>query len=279
MAILAAAAIIGAGTAIYSAVDAKNKEKKAKSSLDEWNKNHPQDFRSAKQIYDEAAAMTPTGYSPAETAAFNQSMARRSNTARRIATDRNPNLSGAVNAGINYGNINGMLQFAANDAAVRRSLISEKAGMIRGQSNAQTQFNQNVAGEYGQAIRQQKQNFTNSMYNVANNVGALGYYYGGSGGVGGKTTQPQPTGATNGMGGVGALGGQAPLTTLQAPPAGSNINSPSYYGGQPNAPFTGMINNPVPSGPVQQRSFLSNTYDPYSVNTNPYYTTPYGVYK
>jgi hypothetical protein len=173
---MAAAAIVGAGISIYNAVDSKNKEKKAERDLNAWEKSHPQDFRTGQQIYDEASATTPTGFSPAEKAAFEQSMARRSNQARRIATDRNPNLSGAINAGINYGNIQGLLDFAARDAQVRRSLISEKVGLIRGQSNAQTQFNQNVSAQYGQAIQQQKENFTNSLYNVANSAAAYGYY-------------------------------------------------------------------------------------------------------
>lgn len=187
MAVLAAAALVSAGIGVAGAINSSQEKNKAKRHLNAWEKSHAQDFKTGQQIYLEAEQSTPYGYTPAETANFQQGMARRSNQARRVATDRNPNLSGAVNAAINYGNIQGLLGFASQDAQLKRNLISEKVGLIRGQSNAQTQFNQNVSAQYGQAIQQQKENLTNSLYNVANSAAAYGYYSGGTGGGGNKT--------------------------------------------------------------------------------------------
>ena len=178
MAIMAAAAIIGAGVSIYSAVDSANKKKKAQEGLDDWNKSNRQSFKTGQQIYQEAELSTPYGYSPQERAAFQQNMARRSNKAYQMATERNPNLSPQINAAINYGNIQGLINFAASDAALRRGEIARKAGMIGDQDNRQVAFNQQVAGQYGQAIQQQQENINASLYNVANSVGAYGYYKG-----------------------------------------------------------------------------------------------------
>lgn len=256
---MAAAALAGVAISAYGAYDANQKGKKAKESLEQWNKTNSQNFKTADQLQLEAEASTPSGYSPAEKAAFQQNMARRNNQVMRSATDRNPNLSGAVNAAINYGNIQGMLDFSARDAQLRRSMISEKIGINRGQSNAQTQFNQNVAGQYGQAIQQQRENMTSSLYNVANAAAAYGYYKGGTG--------TQKTTAIGDVSTGNALGGQAPLQSLQNPTIQSSVGTDAWAQnlyGNPNPKFSGMMNNTAPSGPVKPYPLMGNMF------TNPY---------
>ena len=262
---MAAAAIIGAGISIYGAVDAKSKEKKAKSELDAWNKSHPQDFRTAKEIQQEAELSTPSGFSPAEKAAFQQNMTRRSNASRRMATDRNPNLSGAVNAAINYGNIQGLVNFSAQDAQLRRQMIAQKTGLIQGQSNAQTRYNQQVAGQYGQAIQQQAENFTNSLYNVANSAAAYGYYSGGSGaktGAGGAKTTPATTTAMAQPNSVNPVGSDMWAANLYGNPA-APPPQPAFYGQAPSQ----RLGTGVPS---KNATPYQTTWD-----TNQFFSNPY----
>ncbi len=161
-----AGTLVLAASAIYGGIDAAERRKKAQNGIEKLKRFKPK-YRSAEDIQNEAEARITTGYSPSERANFEQSMARRSNQARRIATDRNPNLSGAINAGINYGNIQGELGFAANDAALRRQRVSEMVGRITGQSNAQTgadittKMQQEIA--YGNAKNQANADIYNSL--------------------------------------------------------------------------------------------------------------------
>lgn len=177
-----------AGSAIYSAVDASQRRKKAQQGIDRLKKMQPQ-FRDAASIQAEAEQKITTGYSPSEIAAFQQSLNRRSNQARRLATDRNPNLSGAIGAGINYGNIGANLQFAAQDASLKRQRQNDYISRITGQSNAQTQADimskrdQEIA--YGNAKNQANADIYNSLMQ-------LGY----AGASAAKVRNPAPTDTT-----------------------------------------------------------------------------------
>lgn len=267
MPILAASAIIGAGIGVYNAVQSSQDKKKAERELDSWERTHPQDFKTGQQIYTEAASATPTGFSPQETAAFQQNLARRSNQARRMATDRNPNLSPAINAAINYGNIGALVNFSAQDAQLRRQLISEKVGLIRGQSNAQTQFNQNVSAQYGQAIQQQKENLTNSLYNVANSAAAYGYYTGGTGtGTGGNRTMGTTT---------TAAGTTAPPASSPNPVGGDQWAANLY--GNPAGRYQPYGNYAIGQTTQRPTTPPSNQLPPYQSvwETNQYFKTPY----
>jgi hypothetical protein len=246
-----ATAIMLAGTAIYSGIEANDRKQKAKKGIERLKKMQPK-YRTAQDIQFEAENAIRSGYSPSERANFQQSMTRRANQARRTATDRNPNLSGAINAGINYGSIQGELGFAAQDAALRRQRVSEYVGRITGQSNAQTgaditsKMQQEIA--YGNAKNQANADIYNSLMQ-------LGY----AGASAAKTANAQknpqaPDGGTptfnemnsgpNGYPNPGQynsinadpLGAQPP--SLTAPPNQPNFGS-QYYGVQrPNSPYT-----------------------------------------
>lgn len=177
-------AVLAAG-AIYGVIDASNRRKKAQKAIDALKKSQPK-FRSAEDIQNEAERRITSGYSPSEVANFQQSLNRRSNAAYRLATDRNPNLSGAINAGINYGNIGARLQFAASDAQLRRQRQNDYVSRITGQSNAQTSADimnkrdQEIA--YGNAKNQANADIYNSLMMLG---------YAGSTAAGGRKQKPQ----------------------------------------------------------------------------------------
>lgn len=70
-----------------------------------------------------ANQMAQGGYTAAETAAFTQNLVRQQNTAYTKAVDRAPGQSQAILAGLNYGNVNALNQFAANDANLHRENV------------------------------------------------------------------------------------------------------------------------------------------------------------
>jgi hypothetical protein len=190
------AAVI-AGTAIYGAVEANNRKKKAKAGIEKLKRMQPK-YRPAEEIQAEAENAIQHGYSASERANFDQAMARRSNMARRIATDRNPNLAGAVNAGINYGNIQGQLGFAASDAALRRQRVENYVSRITGQSNNQTnaditsKMQQEIA--YGNAKNQAQADIYNSIMQLGYAGASAAKAYNGAGGYSSANTTPTTTG-------------------------------------------------------------------------------------
>lgn len=242
-------AAVLAGTAIYSGIEANDRKQKAKRGIEKLKKMQPK-YRTAQDIQFEAENAIRSGYSPSERANFQQSMTRRANQARRTATDRNPNLSGAINAGINYGSIQGELGFAAQDAALRRQRVSEYVSRITGQSNAQTgaditsKMQQEIA--YGNAKNQANADIYNSLMQLGY-AGASAAKVNNPGATTSTGTTPTFSEMNSGPNGLpnppqynsinaDPLGAQPP--SLTAPPNEPNFGS-QYYGVQrPNSPYT-----------------------------------------
>lgn len=78
------------------------------------------EFLASKARADELAR---GGYSPAEKAAFEQSLSRSQNTGYQRAVDRAPGMSQEILAGVNYSNISAHNDFAARDASLHRENI------------------------------------------------------------------------------------------------------------------------------------------------------------
>lgn len=229
-------AAVLAGTAIYGAVEANDRKQEAKSALKELAKKQPK-YRTAESITAEAEQATPYGYTPSERANFQQSMTRRANAASRIANDRNPNLGSAINAGINYGNIQGNLAFAADDSRLRQSKIRDYVGRVTNQSNLQTnsdltsKLQQEIA--YGNAKQQ-------ANADIYNSIMQLGY-------AGASAAK-----ASNGTPNYGA-----PTTTAPTQSQGTQFDMTGYQ-----SPYQGY--NYDPYAPVAYGTPPRRMYNPYS---------------
>lgn len=225
-----------AALAIYGAVDSYSKSEKAKKGINALKKVKPK-YRDALSIQREAEAGVKSGFSPEEAANFQQGLTRSNNAQYRRATDMNPNLAPAVQAGINYGNIAAQNQFAAADAQLRQSKVDRLTSQITGQSNSQTEADlmnkrdQEIA--YGNAKNQNDAQLYNSLSQLAagvQNIDAVGN--------GGATTgQPLSSEAIPSMGAV-----NVPNNLEPAP--GSNQWAQNLYG-NPNA---------VPAYPLMGRA-------------------------
>jgi len=124
-----------------------------------------------QQSYGRAQKDAMSGYSAQERAAYLSNMASRNNAGYSRALKFGGNgLSGAIQAGVNYGNSKALNDFAANDAQLRRSNVryaDSRGDVISGQRNRQTQlknqeYNQ-AAAAYGGAIKAGKENVFNAV--------------------------------------------------------------------------------------------------------------------
>ena len=206
---------MGAMTA-YNVVDALVRRRKAQKALDTLKKTAMPQFRSAQDIQREAESSVRSGFSPEEKAGFQQSLARRTQAAYRQATQTNPNLASAVSAGINYGNVGALTQFATEEGRARRAKTSEMAGRITQQSNYQTQQALQQRYQKEQAYGLAKQQASADIQGAI-----MGGIYGATqlAGQFGKKT-PTDTTATTGGGGIATVKtemGNAITTPLVSP--------------------------------------------------------------
>lgn len=124
-----------------------------------------------QKSYGRAEGMSTRGYSPEETAAFRQNLAGTSAQRYQRATDMaGGGLSQAIQGGINYGNIRGLVNFAADDASLHRRNIQYAdsiARQIQGQKNLITQSQQDryrqVEGAYGAEFTKGLENIVNPL--------------------------------------------------------------------------------------------------------------------
>lgn len=176
-----------AAVAIASGINAQVKKDKARKAANKLKNVNPK-FRDANLIREEAEGAVRYGYAPEEVADFRASLQRANNQGARMATDRNPNLSGAIQAGINFGNIGALNSFAAQDAALRRNKVNDYVSLSTGQYNNQTQadirnkYDQEVA--YGNAMKQ-------ADAEIWNSISMLGYAGASAAGQAGRSAPPQ----------------------------------------------------------------------------------------
>lgn len=214
--------------AAYGVIDSISKSQKAKKGINALKKIKPK-YRDALDIQRQAEAGVTRGFSAEEAANFQQGLTRSNNASYRLATDRNPNLAPAIQAGINYGNVAAQNQFAAADAQLRQSKVDRLTNLITGQSNNQTEAelmnkrDQEIA--YGNAKNQNDAQLYNSLSQMAagaQNIDTSGF------GSGNKTGQPL---ASNQVPSMGAVNPEPSILDVQP---GSNQWAQNLYG-NPNA--------------------------------------------
>lgn len=100
------------------------------SARHQLNKLHQQPFPEFAETPEQRASrlraegLAKGGYTPAETAAFEQKLGRAQNTGYTRAMDVAPGQSQAVLAGINYANTGAQNDFASRDASLHRQNIA-----------------------------------------------------------------------------------------------------------------------------------------------------------
>lgn len=223
--------------AAYGAIDSYSKSQKAKKGIEQLSKWKPK-YADPLAIQRDAEAGVKQGFTAEEAANFQQGLTRTSNASYRLATDRNPNLAPAIQAGINYGNIKAQGNFAAQDAALRMQKVDRLQGLITGQRNAQTEADiqskreQEIA--YGNAKNQNDAQLYNSL-----SMGAAGA----------QNINARSAGTT--QTGVPLASGQVPSQSAINPPPdnlspayGSNEWAQSLYGNPNKVAAYPLIGHP-----------------------------------
>ncbi len=262
---LAIAALVMAAAAGTKAVMGATQASAAKKNLKELGKVARPEYETGESIYDRADARA-TGLTPEERARALQGFSQLNNTRFKLGTQRNPTLTGAVQAGINYGSPTQTLGLAAQDAQVRRQSLNQLINLFGGQSNRQAASDISYRNEteraLGQAHSRGVENVSKGIDGIAN-AGAI--YAGGAAG--------------GGVAGAGA--GVASI------PAMSNIPLAQP---QSNMGLRTQMTTPYPTYPMVGSSATptdwNNPYgaqrenNPYSLMTNygiPYRPNQYGI--
>lgn len=118
--------LIGAGVGL---VDTLIRTQKANKLIKSMQGKMPQ-YRTVQDIQREAQATTKSGLTTEEMAQARGDIARQAAAGYRLGTQTNPNLAGAVQAGINYGTIGQYGQLAAQSARLREQKIQSLASML-----------------------------------------------------------------------------------------------------------------------------------------------------
>lgn len=241
-----ALAAYGIGSSIY-------KEQQAKKAIQRLKKVKPA-FRTAEDIQSEAETKITSGYTPEEKADFFASMTRANNASYRRATDTNPNLAPQIQAGINYGNVGAISNFAARDAQLRRQRIQDYISLTRGQSNTQTQADLASKREQEIAYGNAKNQANAELYN---SIAMAGY--------GITTAAKQAGGGTNTATG-NTFWGDAPMQSYGQPQPGSDAWARNLYG------------NPTGYQPSQQPIMTNYGYQYPMARGNMLQNSQYGYY-
>lgn len=255
--------VVQAGMGIYQAVSASSAAKKLPDSQ---RHTVSPEMRKAQAMAERRAEK---GFSDGERAAFEQSMARRSNAASRAM--RNLGMSGVAQGVSNIFNIDAMNQFSAQSEAEKRkgeAMYTGIAGQIQGLQDRETSsFNQmlqqsrtalgqagasglkNITGAFGMAAQQAN---TNKLAEAYMNSGDT-YNFG----TGTTPTTPTTTPATPAatpMGYSATAPGVAPAGTFEAE-------------GTPFLPSDGSLDYSYDRNP-----FASDTDPRFSPTVNPFGT-------
>lgn len=124
-----------------------------------------------QKSYSRAEDMSSRGYSPQEEAAFRQNLAGTSAQRYQKSSDMaGGNLAQAIQGGVNYGNIKGLVNFAADDANLHRRNIQyadSLAKTIQNQRNLITESQQNrrnaLEQAYGGGVKTGLENIVNPL--------------------------------------------------------------------------------------------------------------------
>jgi len=118
--------IIGAGIGLG---DTLIRSYKANKLIKSMQGKMPQ-YRTVQDIQREAQGTIKSGLTTEEMAQARGDIARQASAGYRVATQTNPNLAGAIQAGINYGTIGQYGQLAAQSARLREQKIQSLASML-----------------------------------------------------------------------------------------------------------------------------------------------------
>jgi hypothetical protein len=146
------------------------KAKKALNRLSNWNPT----YRTGESIFQEATSKTPSGFSAQEKAAYNNDLARQATQRYRLASQSNPNMSANIQAGIGYGSLAALNNFAKNDAALKQQKIGQLAGAITAQDNANVNYQMNQKSQmeqaYGEAYKAGLSNVVGAIKSKENDL-------------------------------------------------------------------------------------------------------------
>lgn len=176
------AAAIGTGIGL---VDTLVRSRKASRLLKKLEKQGMPQYRSVQDIQREAQT-TAKGFSPEEMAKARGDIARQASAGYRMATQTNPNLAGAVQAGINYGTVGQYGDLAARDAMMRRQRASELAQLLTSadvrKTGEERQLQLEAIRGAGLAKQQAGEQAIGLLQNFAGAMGSAGW-----------KTNPKPT--------------------------------------------------------------------------------------
>lgn len=174
-----------AGTALtYKIYSSETQKAEAKEGLAELNKQPMPEYGVSPELqnaYSRAQAMSQSGYTADETAAFNQNLARSQATQFQAAKDvGGGQFSATLNRMNNVGSIDALNEFAVKNAQLKRSNIAEAnnlASQIQNQRNldagAKIARRQMLEQAYGAAIRNQTENTNNAVAGGATEAQAI----------------------------------------------------------------------------------------------------------
>ena len=175
---------ISAGITAAQMISSAIQKRKARQALENLQQQPLPGFSVAPEIqqqYTQAMAGAKYGYSPEETAAFNEQLARQQGTLFQSAVDLSGgNLAGAIGRGIKSQNIGALNTFASQGAQLQQQKFRYAGNIAQ-----QLQQQQNMADQakiqrrllleqmYGGAMKQQQENIYAGMGGLA----AMGTQY------------------------------------------------------------------------------------------------------
>ena len=178
-----AVGVAGAGLVIKG-VGAYSQARKAKKGLEALGQQPYPEYQVSPELqgaYSRAQGMAKQGFSAEETAARNQDVARSQTAQARSAVDMGGgNMARTINAGLQGSQIQGINQFAAQGAQLKRQNIryaDDLASALQQQKNIGTQaaIQKRVGLEqaYGGSLAQANENFYGAV-NDASSIGVEG---------------------------------------------------------------------------------------------------------
>ena len=244
LAIMGASALFKLGSGIHQ-------KSKAKKELAKLDAEGLPTFLSGEQINERANAAVTGGFSPQERGNFFNALNRGANQAYRKSVGHSPNLSTAIQSGLNYQQGGAIAEFGAKDADLRESKVQNMRSVIGNQDNQNTSaaWNWRMAREqaWGGAMRDGRQNMANAFDTLGRGAASMAII-----GNGGESAAA--AGGEDNRGGEG--GGLYDLATLNQPEADYSQKLQRDTSGPPYAqPFED-------DSPVTET--MEATDDPYS---------------
>lgn len=213
-------------------------KQEADRNIKELEGNKPEGYKitpEQQSAYDRAQAMSHSGFTGAQKAAFMGNLAAQNNQqySRAFAQGGNT-LAGAVRAGINYGNSNALNQFAAADSAQQLNNIRYADSLGAGISTQRNRDTSQQLGEYGQKMQNFGMASRDARLRQENAINFFGAMAANSGGgqtarAATPTTTPQFSGVSapySGPPSQGAMNGS--IGTGIGPVSGMDYNNPNY---------------------------------------------------